>query len=328
MPKISVIIPTYNCEEYLCRAIDSVINQVFSDYEIIIIDDGSIDKTKNLIDIYITKYYGKIKYFYQDRLGVSAARNNGLHKATGEYIAFLDSDDLWLPDKLKLQINLMSLYSNVYMVFTDSELFTENGGILRDSMSRSRLPQKKGSFRYKVLQKNLNDESIIIGNLYNDLILCNFIATSTVFIRSAVLEKVGYFSEEFTVAEDYDLWIRISQKHEIIYLNKVTAKYMVRNNGLSGPIDIRTCRWEEGFGKVFEKHLIHSPRELKRVIKKRIINSYKEACWGYLNLLEFKKVKELSLRSLKYNRLQLKLYLYILFSILPQKILLYLKRTQ
>lgn len=109
MPKISVIIPTYNRAHYVSQAIDSVLAQTFTDYEILVIDDGSIDNTKEVLQSYLDK----ITYIYQENKGVSAARNTGLRLARGEWIAFLDSDDIWLPEKLEVQFNDVCCHGNI-----------------------------------------------------------------------------------------------------------------------------------------------------------------------------------------------------------------------
>src|SRR5437868_7134370 len=100
MPKVSVIIPTYNRGKLITRAVNSVLNQTFNDFEIIIVDDGSKDETKNILMPYQNQKKNRIKYFYQENRGISAARNRGIKESTGEYIAFLDSDDEWVSDKL------------------------------------------------------------------------------------------------------------------------------------------------------------------------------------------------------------------------------------
>ena len=107
MPKVSVIIPTYNRAEYLPDAIDSVLAQTFRDFEVIIIDDGSTDNTREIIEKYIKRYPQIIRPFYQMNSGASVARNKGIEEARGEYIAFLDSDDVWLSKKLERQVSVL-----------------------------------------------------------------------------------------------------------------------------------------------------------------------------------------------------------------------------
>lgn len=109
MPKVSIIIPTYNSAKYIHDAIESVLNQTYQDFEIIVMDDGSIDNTKKVLRSYIESK--KIRYFYQKNKGPSAARNKGIREAKGEYIAFLGADDIWHKKKLEKSINFMNIYN-------------------------------------------------------------------------------------------------------------------------------------------------------------------------------------------------------------------------
>ncbi|NOQ85501.1 MAG: glycosyltransferase, partial [Deltaproteobacteria bacterium] len=115
MPKVSVIIPTYNRAHTLREAIDSVLSQSYNDLELIIVDDGSTDETKVIVSSYIPK----LAYIYQERQGVSAARNRGIKHAQGDYISFLDSDDLWLKDKLYLQMKFMESHPEALICYTE-----------------------------------------------------------------------------------------------------------------------------------------------------------------------------------------------------------------
>ena len=115
-PKVSVIIPTYNRENFVVKAIDSVLCQEFKDYEIIVVDDGSTDNTKKNLK----RYGDKIKYIYQDNSGVSVSRNTGIKYSTGEWLAFLDSDDEWMPDYLLTQIEKANENPDICMQTTDS----------------------------------------------------------------------------------------------------------------------------------------------------------------------------------------------------------------
>jgi len=127
MGKVSVIIPIYNRLQYLPAAIGSVLNQTYQDFEIIVVDDGSTEDVKGKISEYIKQNPSKkIKYFYQENKGVSAARNRGIKEATGEYIAFLDSDDIWVPEKLSLQTEYLAKNKTIDVVFGDAVEQHEN----------------------------------------------------------------------------------------------------------------------------------------------------------------------------------------------------------
>src|SRR3972149_4226240 len=120
---VSIIIPTYNSDKFISEALCSVLRQTCTDYEIIVIDDGSTDRTKDIIE----KTFPEVRYFYIPNQGVSRARNYGIRRARGEFIAFLDADDLWLPEKLEKQLKVFKADQEIMMVFTESRDFNTNG---------------------------------------------------------------------------------------------------------------------------------------------------------------------------------------------------------
>jgi glycosyltransferase involved in cell wall biosynthesis len=125
VPKVSVVIPTYNCSSYLKEAVDSVLNQTYRNYEVLVVDDGSSDGTRCTLEPYLDT----INYIYQENRGAPAARNTGIRAATGEFIALLDADDVWLPEKLQLQMEYFESHENCSLVYTDMKTFDEHGVI-------------------------------------------------------------------------------------------------------------------------------------------------------------------------------------------------------
>ena len=207
MFNISVIIPTYNRKSFLINAIDSVFNQTYKNLELIIIDDGSSDKTIE----YIKKKYSKIKICKQSNKGVSSARNKGIKLSSNNWIAFLDSDDRWHPKKLENQINYLVKNSKYKICHTD-EIWIRRG---------VRVNQHKKHKKYG-------------GFIFDKCIdLCR-ISPSSVIIHKDVFNKVGLFNEKLPVCEDYDLWLRITAKFPVLYLDeKLTIKYGGHLNQLS-----------------------------------------------------------------------------------------------
>ncbi len=317
MPKISVIIPTYNCAEYLPGAIDSVLNQSFRDFEIIIVDDGSIDNTKSVVANYIHSHPDKIKYFYQSNSGVAATRNMGIRESKGDYIAFLDSDDIWLPNKLELQTKALDANPDIALVYSDTEMFDGNITI-RKSLCRSNY-HPKNSFRWKIFQAPFDDGTIIKGNIFQDLLSGNLIAVSSVMVRKECLDSVRNFDSNFKTVEDFELWLRISERYPVIFINKLTTKYRYRENSVSGDIFLRPFNYSEGNAKVYEKLIKRSPHYYGQ-LKKTICDEYRAASWGFLSYMQLKKARESALKSLDYQKLQPKLYLYIILSFLPNNI--------
>lgn len=206
-PKISVIIPTYNREDFINATVDSVLNQKFKNFELIVVDDGSTDNTKTNLD----KYLDKIIYIYQENKGPASARNRGIKRAKGEYIAFLDSDDKWTCDKLEETNKCISNNPNI-KVFHTQEKWYENGRIHN--------PKKK----------HKKPTGYIFGNC---LKICS-VSISTAIIKKSVFEDIGCFDETLPVCEDYDFWLRVSFKYPVYLIDKVlTIKDGGRNDQLS-----------------------------------------------------------------------------------------------
>jgi glycosyltransferase involved in cell wall biosynthesis len=187
---ISVIIPTFNRKDFILQAIQSVQEQSVHVDEIIVVDDGSTDGTKELLKD------ENIVYIYQKNSGVSKARNTGIKKAKHEWLAFLDSDDLWHKDKIKEQIDLHVKYPELKASFSD-ETWIRNGKVVNK-------------------KKHLRKEE---PTFLNSLRTCK-IGTSTFFAHRSVFDDVGLFDEELKVCEDYDLWLRILLKYKIKLINK------------------------------------------------------------------------------------------------------------
>ena len=187
-PAVSVVIPTYNRWPMVGAAVDSVLAQSYRDFELIVVDDGSADATSTEL----AKYGSQLRYFKQNRSGVSAARNLGVRRSRGRLIAFLDSDDLWQPDKLKIQVRYMERSPEVQICQTD-EIWIRHG-VRVNPRIRHRKPS---------------------GDIFNrSLDLC-LISPSAVMMTRRLFELSGGFDEWLPVCEDYDLWLRIARDHPV-----------------------------------------------------------------------------------------------------------------
>jgi len=188
LPLVSVIIPTYNRGWIIQEAIDSVLDQDFNDYELIVVDDGSEDNTLEILEA-----YGKaIKVLQQGNRGVSAARNRGIEEATGRLLAFLDSDDLWLPKKLSTQVKFFENNADA-LINQTQEIWNRNG--LRVN------PKKRHhKFSGMIFERSLE--------------LC-LVSPSAVMIAKDLFDTVGVFDENLPACEDYDLWLRISCRYPV-----------------------------------------------------------------------------------------------------------------
>jgi glycosyltransferase involved in cell wall biosynthesis len=214
MSKISVIIPTYNRAELLAETLLSALEQTLADREIIVVDDGSTDRTSEVAKT----FQDRIIYLRQPNSGPAKARNAGIRLAKGKYIAFLDSDDLWLPEKLELQYRFLEQTASIGLVFTDVMWFS-NGQVLLPSLRE----------RYQLYS----------GQVFEKLLFDNWIATSSVLVRRECLEEVGGFDEDPQImyVEDWNLWIRLARQYQFALVDKVLVKrrYHPHRLGLTNP---------------------------------------------------------------------------------------------
>lgn len=211
-PKLSVIIPTYNRENYIKSSIDSVLGQTFQDFEIIVVDDESSDKTRDIIRPISDP---RLRYIQIKHSGFpSVVRNRGLIEAKGEYISFLDSDDILFPNALKRLSQYLDLHKDVGMVYSN---FKPIGDIPTDF--------------YIKLSKNKKMKKT--GYVFRDLLLINFILCLGVLIRKSCIETVGRFDENLRVMEDYELFLRIANKYEIHYIDETLSGFRSHKDHIS-----------------------------------------------------------------------------------------------
>jgi glycosyltransferase involved in cell wall biosynthesis len=210
MPSVSVIIPTYNRAQKVVRAISSVLCQTFNDYEIIVIDDGSTDSTKTAM----AQFDECITYIvHSSNLGVSAARNTGIRRSSATFIAFLDSDDYWLPKKLAAHMEFFKTHPYAQACQTD-EIWIRKG---------HRVNPKKRHLKPS-------------GDIFEPSLELCLVSPSAVMLRRSLLEEVGLFDEDLMACEDYDLWLRISCKYPV-YL--IRQKLVFKDGGRSDQLSYK-----------------------------------------------------------------------------------------
>lgn len=209
MPKVSVIIPTHNRSGCLKLAIASVLNQTYQDFEIIVVDDASNDNTVEIVETFNEE---RIKYIRHEKCkGPAGARNTGVKNASGKYVAFLDDDDEWLPQKLFLQVDVLDHSSR--------QIAGVYSGFLRiDKRSRKTIDRVIPTKR---------------GDIFQDMLLGNCIGTSTILLKKECFERVGLFDESMLFCEDYDLWVRISKQFQFEYIKEPLVNYSVQENSYS-----------------------------------------------------------------------------------------------
>lgn len=228
MPTVSVVIASYNRASLLKEAIDSVLTQDFDDFELIVVDDGSTDDTPELL-----RSYANVCVVRQDRRGVSAARNAGVRRASGEFLAFLDSDDLWLPEKLSAQIAFFKTHPRAVICQTE-EIWIRRG---------VRVNPRRRHRKYS-------------GMIFERSVELCLVSPSAVMLERSLLDKVGWFDESLPACEDYDLWLRIACRFPI---HLISTALVIKRGG--HPDQLSRVPGQERFRIYALKKVLENPPE-------------------------------------------------------------------
>lgn len=267
MPKVSVIIPTCNRARYLVDAIDSVLNQTYQDFDLIIVDDGSTDDTREAVK----KYAGlKVRYFYKENSGISSTRNFGIKKAESEFIAFLDSDDMWYPDKLFLQVEYLNKNSHIYLCNTDVEFINGEKQTLGYSNRRQKHP--------------------VDGMIFKYVFKHHGVVMSSIVIRRKVFEKIGMFDENLPIGEDTDLFLRIARSFGIGLIAQPLMKRRIHNMNISKDVNTHSYRLRV-IKKILEQEEKFT-KENKKLINDVSVGIYVDYIEDLLQDNKFKQTKE------------------------------------
>lgn len=246
----SVIIPTYNREVFILEALESVALQTETPYEIIVVDDGSTDRTKTLV----TKHFPSVVYIRTQNQGVSTARNIGFQISKGNIIAFLDSDDLWLPSKLEEQLGYLEKNPEIRILHCNEE-WRRTGKLL----PQKKYHRKKG------------------GELFFESLARCVISPSAVIMRREILIEFGQFDETLVACEDYDLWLRITSREEVGF---VEATLVIKRGGHADQLSKRVASLDRYRIRALEKIVtnVHLTRQKRQAAKReatRKINIYR-----------------------------------------------------
>lgn len=308
MPRISVVIPTYNRANYILQALESVFAQTYKDYEVVVIDDGSTDGTQALLKPLIDN--GTIRCYQNPGRGVSAARNFGVENANGKHLAFLDSDDLFLPAKLEKQIALIEQRPEIGMVHSHYAKFNDAGEDL-----------------------GLRDTSRYQGAIYPGLLnqWDILMAPSCTLIPKTVFEEVGGYDEAMRWAEDLDLWRRIAQRYPLDLVPEVLTRVRVHSDNASK----HRIQALSDFQRYIDKALADDPAldtTDGRRIQASMLSHFAQTMLGEGRATEMRLVRGLSLKSLTHQPLELINLISWLISWLPltfrQRLAKIWRRTQ
>ena len=228
MPKVTVIIPSYNCEAYIAETIDSILNQTFKDLELIVVDDGSTDRTCEIVE----SYGDPVRLIRQSNARVCAARNRGIREAKGEFICLMDHDDYWYPEKLARQLQEFERHPEAGAVFSTFIRW------YRDESGNFPAPES-----YDRLSVPDDTDPEFTGWIYHQFLLDCWMLTSSAMFRKEVFEKCGMFDEALPYSEDWELWIRMSRHYPMVKLNRTYTLYRqhpLQGSRLVRDVDYRT----------------------------------------------------------------------------------------
>jgi glycosyltransferase involved in cell wall biosynthesis len=220
MPRVSVIIPAYNAARYLPDSIDSVVAQSYSDWEAIVIDDGSTDSTPEVVGAFADSLGDRLVHIRQSNRGLPAARNTGVRHSRGEFIALLDADDVWLPDRLAHSVRALDEDPAVGLVHARIARMDTNGKIV----DYPKCPRKylSGHIAHHIFTRRAH------------------LAVATIQFRKSCLSEVGLFDETMRAVEDRDLWFRIAERYEIGFIDEVLAHFRFSPGQMSSDLERMT----------------------------------------------------------------------------------------
>jgi glycosyltransferase involved in cell wall biosynthesis len=330
-PLVSIVVPTYNRAYCLAKTIESALAQTYQNLEILIIDDGSTDETSELI----AREYAaetRIRYSYQTNAGVSAARNHGFNLANGEYIALLDSDDLWQPWKLELQVAILEQSKEIGMIWTEMSAVNPEGELISSKYLRTMYsayqwyPELDQLFEHSYpiskFASQFPGQNVYVGDIFSQMIMGNLVHTSTVLLRRNRLEKVHEFREDFRFAgEDYDFHLRTCREGLVAYADVSSIIYQV------GRSDQITVKFEKdsalNFIKTIEPVLIQDADRIRipqNMIQQMLASAYATLGEKYLDLGENSEASQAISTSLRHKFWQPRMIVFFLLSLLPHKV--------
>jgi glycosyltransferase involved in cell wall biosynthesis len=300
---ISVIIPTYNREKYINECISSILNQSLSPSEILVIDDGSTDRTREVV---LGLNDARIKYIQQNQSGPSIARNNGIKQAKGDIIAFLDSDDMWEDTFLEKMVGKL-LSGNYGLVYCEKKWIDEHGNVMHDRTGKTYFPE---------------------GDVFLEMFNNAFInSTSCVVLKKSCLEKTGYFPENQSHSEDYALWLKIAKNFSIGAVHDELVRYRWHPDNLMKS----RAKLYHGMLRTLENVINIEPvikNPDRAAIKKRLKQIYILALSDLFSLNELNEMRKFGFDALQKHYINLKILYYFLLSFLPVRFIAFARKVK
>ena len=297
MPKVSIVITSYNAERLIGETLDSILAQTYRDFEIVVVDGGSTDNTVEVVSCYPPP----VRLIAGERLSKSAGRNVGIRAAQGEYIAFVDADDLWLPDKLQAQMDLFEEQPHLKWVYSDCYMFDgQTGANLCTWSNRSRL---------------------YAGNILELLFQNNFIASSTPVFQREVFEEVGDFDETLQrhQPEDADMWLRVAAEFPVGLIARPLARFRRHPNSLTMREDPQMAL--QGVISVLELAVLREPARLRPLRGQVFAKYYIALGKGYAGMGQTSAAREMLTKAMHYYPASPAAYMFWLTTWLGGKLL-------
>lgn len=290
---VSVIVPVYNRAHLVQETIQSILDQTYQFFEIILINDGSTDGSLAILNDFERKFPEKIRVIDQVNQGQIVARNNGIKIAKGSYIAFLDSDDLWLREKLERQIPLFE--PGVGLVYSGTEIIDEGGQ----------------TTRIEPADENMS------GDIYPQLLVKNRMTGGTVVVTAEVLDRVGVFSTEFKAAENWDLWLRICKISQARVVAEPLVKYRIHSDNMSGDTQLMI----NAKLKIIEKHCDLDSKDpvIARYSRLALADYHYREGLHYFSGEEFRRARKEFLSVLKFSFVYRDTWMRLARSLLGQR---------
>ena len=286
-PTVSVVIPAYNAARWIGETLDSILAQTFQDFAVIVVDDGSTDDTAAVV----AGFGERVCCMHKSNGGQSSARNVGIRAARGEYIAFVDADDLWAKEKLRLQVDLLKR-TGLAWVYCDALAFDDESG--------------KPLFKFGELVQQYD------GDILKPLFLADFIPSPTPIIQKSVFEHVGYFDEDRTLQnrEDWDMWLKIAACYPIGLVSEPLANYRVHSTSMTSSEDPQV--FLQGHFAVIERAIAREPTRLAPLKNQAIANRYVHAGRSMAGQGNTRGAREMFAQAIQYCPGQWQAYIFLI----------------
>jgi len=290
--RVAIIIPCYNSQATLTQTLDSALGQSFADLCIVTVNDGSVDETDIILQEYAQRYPEKLCVISQANKGQTIAKNVGIQNSCSEFVVFLDSDDLWTPDKLEKQMALMLSKPNVGLCYTAATQIDIHGAHVGE----------------------INVSQALRGKCFNELIVRNNIVASSAMVRRSALEDVGLFDESLRACENWDLWIRIAHGYDVDFVDEPLTCYRLHSNNMSKNVaKILQARLQ-----VIDKHLPAGSNDAW--VKEQRSEAFFKTHWtfakAYVESLQLSEARQELALALKIRPMKVECYILYLKTLL------------